>query len=63
MYFSTTRPAFIKNIRHPPPTTTEVMLMSIKILKLRREKGPQYPLAKVIGEDFIIVGREELLVQ
>lgn len=37
--------------------------MARKVLRLYREKGPEYPLAKVIGEDFIIIGKEELLVK
>ena len=37
--------------------------MALKVLRLHREKGPDYPLAKVIGEDFIILGKEELLIK
>jgi len=37
--------------------------MALKVFRLHREKGPAYPLAKVIGEDFIIIGKEELLVK
>ena len=33
------------------------------LIRLHKEKKPEYPLAKAIGEDFILVSRKELEIR